>query len=85
MLQSGKGFPVSAANVEITPGVTRLLQHQKGEPSWQTYQEANDNSNGSAETINLKQAIADWQESSMALRESMGELLATLEAQQGEL
>lgn len=38
----------------------------------------NANRNGTADVVNLKQAIADWQESSMALRESMGSLFATL-------
>jgi len=44
----------------------------------------NGNGNGAAETVSLKQVIANWQESSMALRESMGELFASLETQQGE-
>ena len=39
----------------------------------------NGNGNGSAETISLKQAIANWQESSMALRESMDYLFEVLE------
>ncbi len=39
----------------------------------------NGNGNGSTETVSLKQAIANWQESSMVLRESMDSLLAMLE------
>jgi type I restriction enzyme M protein len=35
--------------------------------------------NEAADTISLKQAIANWQQSSMALRESMDGLLSTLE------
>jgi type I restriction enzyme M protein len=37
------------------------------------------NGNGAAETVSLKQAIANWQESSMALRESMDGLFEVLE------
>jgi len=43
MLQSGKAFPVSAVNVEITPEVTpevtRRLLHLEGEMSRQALQE----------------------------------------------
>jgi type I restriction enzyme M protein len=39
----------------------------------------NGNGNGAAETGSLKQAIANWQESSMALRESMDGLFEVLE------
>ncbi len=39
----------------------------------------NGNGNGSTETVSLKQAIANWQESSMALRESMDGLFEVLE------
>jgi type I restriction enzyme M protein len=39
----------------------------------------NGNGNGSAETVSLKQAIANWQQSSVALRRSMDELFSTLE------
>jgi type I restriction enzyme M protein len=38
----------------------------------------NGNGNGAIEAISLKQAIADWQESSKALRESMSGLLCSL-------
>ncbi|MDD4394208.1 MAG: N-6 DNA methylase, partial [Desulfobacterales bacterium] len=40
---------------------------------------ANGNGNGSADAVSLKQAIADWQESSAALRVSMRTLFSTLE------
>ena len=36
---------------------------------------------GVAETVSLKQAMANWQDSSMALRESMKNLLAMVESQ----
>ncbi|MEG6503046.1 MULTISPECIES: N-6 DNA methylase [unclassified Desulfovibrio] len=39
----------------------------------------NGNGNGVTETVSLKQAIANWQERSMTLRESMDGLLSTLE------
>ncbi|MDA3949624.1 MAG: N-6 DNA methylase [Spirochaeta sp.] len=39
----------------------------------------NANGNGSAETISLEQVIADWQESSTPLRESMEGLFTVLE------
>jgi type I restriction enzyme M protein len=39
----------------------------------------NGNANGSTEAVSLKQAIASWQESSVALRRSMDELFSTLE------
>jgi len=39
----------------------------------------NGNGNGAIEAISLKQAIADWQQSSKALRESMSGLFETLE------
>jgi type I restriction enzyme M protein len=39
----------------------------------------NANGNGTAEAISLEQAIADWQESSTALRKSMDELFTVLE------
>lgn len=38
----------------------------------------NGNGNGAGEVISLKQAIADWQESSMALRESVNSLFEVL-------
>ncbi len=41
----------------------------------------NGNGNGASETVSLKQAIANWQESSMALRESMNGLFEVLEQQ----
>ena len=39
----------------------------------------NGNGNGATETVSLKQAIANWQESSMDLRESMNGLFEVLE------
>jgi type I restriction enzyme M protein len=39
----------------------------------------NGNGNGAAEAVSLKQAIATWQEGSMALRESMEGLFEALE------
>jgi type I restriction enzyme M protein len=39
----------------------------------------NGNSNGASETISLKQTIANWQQSSMELRESMDGLFEVLE------
>ena len=39
----------------------------------------NGNGNGSTETVSLKQAIANWQESSMGLRVSMNDLFKVLE------
>ena len=39
----------------------------------------NGNGKGATETISLKQAIENWQESSMALRESMDRLFEVLE------
>ncbi|RMH17675.1 MAG: SAM-dependent DNA methyltransferase, partial [Gammaproteobacteria bacterium] len=39
----------------------------------------NGNGNGTAETVSLKQAIANWQESSACLRSSMSNLFRTLE------
>jgi type I restriction enzyme M protein len=41
----------------------------------------NGNGNGATEIISLKQAIANWQQSSMALRESMDGLFEMLEQQ----
>ena len=37
------------------------------------------NADGAAEAVSLKQAIANWQESSMALRESMDQLFEQLD------
>src|SRR5690606_21034886 len=39
----------------------------------------NGNGNGVTETVTFKQAIANWQQSSIALRETMDGLLSTLE------
>ena len=39
----------------------------------------NGNGNGAVETVTLKQAIANWQESSVALRESMNCLFEMLD------
>lgn len=39
----------------------------------------NGNGNGTAETVSLKQAIASWQESSVALRETMESLIKQLD------
>ena len=39
----------------------------------------NGNGNGAADAVSLKQAIANWQQSSMALRESMDGLFEVLE------
>ncbi len=41
--------------------------------------ESNGNGKGAAETISLEEAIADWQKSSAALRESMDDLFEMLE------
>ncbi|MFW5641054.1 MAG: SAM-dependent DNA methyltransferase, partial [Thermodesulfobacteriota bacterium] len=41
----------------------------------------NGNGNGATETVSLKQAIANWHQSSMALRESMNGLFEVLEQQ----
>jgi type I restriction enzyme M protein len=50
-------------------------------PLYVRAENGNGNGNGSAETVSLKQAIANWQESSMALRESMDGLFEALEQQ----
>jgi type I restriction enzyme M protein len=48
-------------------------------PLYVRAENGNGNGNGAAEAVSLKQAIANWQESSMALRESMDGLLSSLE------
>jgi type I restriction enzyme M protein len=50
-------------------------------PLYVRAENGNGNGNGSAETVSLKQAIANWQKSSMALRESMDGLFEALEQQ----
>jgi type I restriction enzyme M protein len=50
-------------------------------PLYVRAENGNDNGNGAAETVSLKQAIGNWQESSMALRESMDGLFEALEQQ----
>lgn len=48
-------------------------------PLYVRAENVNGNGNGVVETISLKQAIAHWQDSSIALRESMDSLFEVLE------
>lgn len=43
----------------------------------------NGKGNGAAEKVSLNQAITNWQETSMILRESMGDLLEMFDKQKG--
>jgi type I restriction enzyme M protein len=72
------GFSRVARNEEI--------QEKGGNISIPLYVRAdngNGNRDGATEIISLKQAIANWQESSVALRESMKGLFSMLEPQGG--
>jgi type I restriction enzyme M protein len=69
-----EGFARAVSNDEI-----REKGNNLSIPLYVRADNGNGNGNGTAKTISLKQAIANWQESSMALRESMDGLLSTLE------
>ena len=68
------GFTRVASNDEIRNKGCNLSL-----PLYVRLANGNGNANGAGETISLKQAIANWQESSMALRESMNGLFEVLE------
>ncbi|MDD2466098.1 MAG: N-6 DNA methylase, partial [Desulfobulbus sp.] len=68
------GFTRVASNDEIRDKGCNLSI-----PLYVRLANGNGNANGAGETISLKQAIAKWQKSSMALRESMDGLFEVLE------
>ena len=68
------GFTRVASNDEIRDKGCNLSI-----PLYVRLANGNGNANGAGETISLKQAIANWQKSSMALRESMDGLFEVLE------
>jgi type I restriction enzyme M protein len=68
------GFARVVSNDEIREKASNLSI-----PLYVRAENGNGNGNGAAEAVSLKQAIANWQESSMALRESMGGLFEVLE------
>ena len=68
------GFTRVASNDEIRDKGCNLSI-----PLYVRLANGNGNANGACETISLKQAIANWQESSMALRGSMDGLFEVLE------
>jgi type I restriction enzyme M protein len=68
------GFARVVGNDEIREKASNLSI-----PLYVRANNGNGNGNGAAETVSLKQAIANWQESSMALRESMDGLFEVLE------
>ena len=68
------GFTRVASNDEIRDKGCNLSI-----PLYVRLANGNGNANGAGETISLKQAIANWQESSMALRGSMDGLFEVLE------
>jgi type I restriction enzyme M protein len=67
------GFARVVGNDEIRGKSSNL-----GIPLYVRADNGNSNGNWAAETVSLKQAIANWQESSRVLRMSMEELLRTL-------
>jgi len=71
------GFARVVSNDEIREKASNLSI-----PLYVRADNGNGNGNGSTETVSLKQAIANWQESSMALRESMDDLFEMLENQE---
>jgi type I restriction enzyme M protein len=68
------GFARVVSNDEVREKASNLSI-----PLYVRADNGNGNGNGSTETVSLKQAIANWQESSMTLRESMDGLLSSLE------
>jgi type I restriction enzyme M protein len=68
------GFAQVVSNVEIREKASNLSI-----PLYVRADNGNGNGNGAAEAVSLKQAITNWQESSMALRESMDGLFEVLE------
>ena len=68
------GFAWVVGNDEIREKASNLSI-----PLYVRAENGNGNGNGAAEAVSLKQAIANWQESSMALRESMDGLFEVLE------
>jgi len=68
------GFTRVASNDEIREKASNLSI-----PLYVRADHGNGNGDGATETVDLKQAIANWQESSVALRRSMDELFSTLE------
>ena len=67
------GFARVVSNDEIREKASNLSI-----PLYVRADNGNGNGNGAAETVSLKQAIANWQESSMKLRESMDQLFRDL-------
>jgi len=68
------GFARVVSNGEVREKASNLSI-----PLYVRAENGNGNGNGAVETVSLKQAIANWQESSMALRESMDGLFDVLE------
>ncbi len=68
------GFARVVSNDEIRGKASNLSI-----PLYVRAENGNGNGNGSTETVSLKQAIANWQKSSIALRESMDGLFEVLE------
>lgn len=66
-------FARAVTNEEVREKVSNLSI-----PLYMRAENGNGNGNGATETVNLKQAVVDWQESSQALRTSMQELLEVL-------
>lgn len=71
-----EGFARVVSNEEIREKGSNLSI-----PLYVRADDGNGNGNGATETVTLKQAIVNWQESSMALRESMDDLFEMLEKQ----
>ncbi len=71
---NGDGFARVVANDEIREKGSNLSI-----PLYVRTDKGKGNGNGAADTITLMQAVANWQESSMALRKSMDELLVNIE------
>ncbi len=67
------GFTRVASNDEIREKGSNLSI-----PLYVRLANGNVNANGAGETISLKQSLANWQESSMKLRESMDQLFNVL-------
>ena len=68
------GFARVVSNDEIREKASNLSI-----PLYVRADNGNGNGNGAADAVSLKQAIANWQQSSMALRESMDGLFEVLE------
>lgn len=68
-----EGFARVVGNDEIREKSSSLSN-----PLYVRADNGNGNGNGAIETVSLKQAIANWQESSRVLRISMDELLSSL-------